>query len=81
MNNATVLMNSVTFAMYEIYAKQVGAKIVRTASQEHNMDEFYELYKKENPEIIFICTPNNPTGDALDAEEIYKFLKELMRTL
>lgn len=72
-----ILMNSITFAMYEIYAKHIGAEVVRTTSQEHNMDEFYELYKKENPEIIFICTPNNPTGDALDAEEIYKFLKRV----
>lgn len=72
-----ILMNSITFAMYEIYAKHIGAEVVRTTSQEHNMDEFYELYKKEKPEIIFICTPNNPTGDALDAEEIYKFLKRV----
>lgn len=72
-----ILMNSITFAMYEIYAKHIGAEVIRTASQEHNMDEFYELYKSQKPEIIFICTPNNPTGDALDAAAVYDFLKKI----
>lgn len=72
-----ILMNSITFAMYEIYSKHVGAEVIRTTSQEHDLDEFYELYKKEKPEIIFICTPNNPTGDALDADKIYQFLSKI----
>ncbi|MDQ1243732.1 MAG: histidinol-phosphate aminotransferase [Campylobacterota bacterium] len=72
-----ILMNSITFAMYEIYSKHVGAEVIRTSSQEHDLDEFYELYKKEKPEIIFICTPNNPTGDALDADKIYNFLGKI----
>jgi len=75
--NSKILMNSVTFAMYEIYAKHVGAQILRTKSQEHNLEEFYELYKKENPEIIFLCTPNNPTGDAINADEMMKFLQKI----
>ncbi|MDD2449242.1 MAG: histidinol-phosphate transaminase [Sulfurimonas sp.] len=72
-----ILMNSITFAMYEIYAKHVGAEILRTTSQEHDLDEFYEVYKKENPAIIFICTPNNPTGDAIDAQKLFDFLKKI----
>lgn len=76
-SGSKILMNSITFAMYEIYAKHIGAEVIRTASQEHNMDEFYELYKSEKPEIIFICTPNNPTGDALDAQKIFEFLKKI----
>ena len=76
-HGSKILMNSITFAMYEIYAKHVGAEVIRTASQEHDMDEFYELYRQEKPEIIFICTPNNPTGDALDAQKIFEFLKKI----
>lgn len=76
-NGSKVLMNSVTFAMYEIYAKQVGAIIVRTASREHNMEEFYALYQEHKPSIIFLCTPNNPTGDALDAQEMISFIEKV----
>jgi len=76
-SNAKILMNSITFAMYEIYAKHVGAEVIRTASQEHKMDEFYELYKQEKPEVIFLCTPNNPTGDAIDAAELFDFVQKI----
>jgi histidinol-phosphate aminotransferase len=72
-----VLMSSVTFAMYEIYAKQVGAQIIRTASREHKMEEFYTLYQEHKPSIIFLCTPNNPTGDGLDAQEMISFIEKV----
>ena len=61
-----VLMAGITFAMYEIYSKQVGAKILKTKSITHNLEEFYEIYKKERPEIIFLCVPNNPLGECLE---------------
>ncbi len=73
--NASVLMSAVTFAMYEIYAKQMGAKIYRTASHEHKYDEFMEAYRRYKPEIIYLCTPNNPTGDATSREEVLAIIK------
>ncbi|MCF6310425.1 MAG: histidinol-phosphate transaminase [Sulfurimonas sp.] len=76
-SNSKILMNSVTFAMYEIYAKHVGAEIVRTSSQEHDLDEFYEIYREQKPKIIFLCTPNNPTGDAIDSNELLDFVKKI----
>ncbi|MDQ7059785.1 MAG: histidinol-phosphate transaminase [Sulfurimonas sp.] len=76
-SNSKILINSITFAMYEIYAKHVGAQIIRTASQKHNLEEFYTLYKQENPDIIFLCTPNNPTGDAIDAMDLFDFLDKI----
>jgi len=76
-SGSKVLMNSVTFAMYEIYAKQVGAEIIRTASREHKMDEFYRLYQEHKPAIIFLCTPNNPTGDGLLAQEMADFIAKV----
>ncbi|MDD2791108.1 MAG: histidinol-phosphate transaminase [Sulfurimonas sp.] len=72
-----ILMNSITFAMYEIYAKHVGAEVLRTSSQEHDLDEFYAIYQEQKPEIIFICTPNNPTGDAIDAQKLGEFLAKI----
>jgi len=72
-----VLVNSVTFAMYEIYAHHVGAEVIRTASREHDLDEFYALYLEHKPSIIFLCTPNNPTGDSADAAEVKAFLSKI----
>ncbi|MBA1420150.1 MAG: histidinol-phosphate transaminase [Epsilonproteobacteria bacterium] len=72
--NSSVLMSAVTFAMYEIYAKQMGAKIYRTASYAHKYDEFMEAYEMHKPKIIYLCTPNNPTGDATSKEEVLKII-------
>ena len=74
----SVLMAKTTFAMYEIYAKGVGAKIIKTPSHEHNLEEFYQAYR-QNPEIsvIFLCLPNNPLGECLDADEVYSFLEKI----
>ena len=72
---SSVLMSAVTFAMYEIYAKQMGAKIIRTASYEHKFDEFMEAYRMHRPKIIYLCTPNNPTGDATSKEEVLKIIE------
>ena len=76
-SNSKILMNSITFAMYEIYAKHVGAEILRTSTVEHDLDEFYKIYKEEKPSIIFLCTPNNPTGDAIDAKALFDFIKKI----
>ena len=76
-STSKILMNKITFAMYEIYAKHVGAEVIRTNSVHHDLEQFYTLYLEHKPEIIFICTPNNPTGDALDLEELQKFLDKI----
>ncbi|PHR55116.1 MAG: histidinol-phosphate transaminase [Arcobacter sp.] len=76
-SKAKVLMNSITFAMYEIYARHVGTEIIRTKSREHDLEEFYSLYLEHKPEMIFICTPNNPTGDAIDTAKLKEFLRRI----
>jgi len=75
--NSSVLMSAVTFAMYEIYAKQMGAKVLRTMSYEHKYDEFMEAYEMCKPKIVYICTPNNPTGDATSKEEVLKIIRAI----
>lgn len=76
-NGAKILINSITFAMYEIYAKHVGAEIIRTNSIEHDLDQFYTLYQEHKPSMIFLCTPNNPTGDAIDATKLFDFIAKI----
>jgi histidinol-phosphate aminotransferase len=75
--NSKVLTSKTTFAMYEIYTKMVGATLIKTPSHEHKLDEFLTLYKEQKPAVIFLCTPNNPLGEALDNEEIISFLEQI----
>lgn len=72
--NSKVLMAKTTFAMYEIYAKHTGATILKTPSDEHNLDQFKEIYKTQGADIIFLCLPNNPLGECLDTKDVYEFL-------
>jgi len=76
-SKSKVLMAKTTFAMYEIYAKQTGATILKTQSDEHNLDEFRDIYKNQGADIIFLCLPNNPLGECLDAKDVYEFLDEV----
>ncbi len=69
-----VLQAKTTFAMYEVYTAQCDAQTIRTPTHGHVIDEFIEEYKKHNPQIVFLCTPNNPLGEALDRDEVYRFL-------
>lgn len=75
--NSKVIMSKTTFAMYEIYAKQTGAAILKTADDEHNLEQFSKLYEENGADIIFLCLPNNPLGECLNKEEVYDFLKKI----
>lgn len=72
-----ILTAGVTFAMYGIYAKHIGAEVIKTPSQTHNLAEFYELFAAHRPEIIFLCVPNNPLGECLARDELYEFIERV----
>ncbi len=69
-----VLQNKITFAMYEVYATQEGAKLIKTSSTKHDLGEFKKLYAAHKPDLIYLCTPSNPIGDALDSADVFEFL-------
>lgn len=70
------LQCGVSFAMYEIYAKQVGAKIYKTQHITHHLEELKSLYNRHKKEIkiVFLCVPNNPLGECLFSWEVEEFV-------
>ncbi|MDY6057021.1 MAG: aminotransferase class I/II-fold pyridoxal phosphate-dependent enzyme, partial [Campylobacter lanienae] len=77
--NKAILSAGVTFAMYGIYAQHIGAKIYKTTSPNHDLNELKALYNQHKNEIkvIFLCLPNNPLGECLDASEVYEFISSV----
>ncbi|MGM0519262.1 MAG: histidinol-phosphate transaminase [Campylobacterota bacterium] len=75
--NSKMIMSKTTFAMYEIYGKQTGCEIIKTKDDEHNLEQFLELYKQNGADIIFLCLPNNPLGECLNKDDVYKFLEQI----
>lgn len=77
--NSVILTAGTTFAMYAIYAKQVGATTICTSSSTHNLAEFYESFLAYKPSIIFLCVPNNPLGECLGRDEVFAFLEKIQK--
>jgi len=76
---ASILQSEITFAMYQIYAAQCGASVIKAPGVAHDLDAMYRLYREHSPEIIFVCAPNNPTGDCLDRVDIENFIDAIDR--
>jgi threonine-phosphate decarboxylase len=47
---------------------------------EFNINELLNFAKKLQPEVMFICSPNNPTGHLIRRQDIYKIAEELPNT-
>jgi len=65
-----------TYGMYEVSASINNISIQRvnlTPDYQLNVDGILEAIN-ENTRIIFICSPNNPTGNKLNRGDIYRIL-------
>ncbi|HBI8351426.1 TPA: histidinol-phosphate transaminase [Clostridioides difficile] len=72
-----ILSFSPSFSMYSIYSQINGSKFIGVESDENlviNIDNVIEKVKENNPKIVIVCNPNNPTGTILKREEIIKLL-------
>lgn len=66
-----------TFAMYGIIAQSVGIKKIESKLDSNfdiNEKEMINLIKTEKPRLIFISSPNNPTGNTFSADKILKII-------
>lgn len=67
------------FSMYDYYVSMHSGKMVKYNTKEDgsfDIDEFIELGKKENVDMIIFSNPNNPTGHAIEPFKITKILEE-----
>jgi len=76
----SVLTTSPTFSMYRHYAEVQGARLIEVASPAEDdfaidVDAILEACDK-NTRLIFICSPNNPTGTTLPHAKLEKLLGE-----
>src|SRR3989304_1195739 len=73
-NKTSVLIPIPTFGEYESAAKLSGAKVsfFKTMNLEKDIDDF--ISKLPNNGCIFICNPNNPTGNLISKRTLQKII-------
>ncbi len=66
-----------TYGMYQVCANVNDVEYRKVLLNENFNFKAYELLKNtdEKTKIIFLCSPNNPTGNLLDTKEIEKTLE------
>jgi len=75
----TVLIIEPTFGEYEIACRIAGSQIIRYRTEpsknfQVDVNEILRQIQAHHPKGIFLCNPNNPTGQYLDQEEAAKIL-------
>ncbi|BCB95796.1 histidinol-phosphate aminotransferase [Dissulfurispira thermophila] len=67
-----------TFSMYGIISQALGEKNIEIPLNEDfdlDIDNMLAAIKKYNPKLIFLSSPNNPTGNCFSAERILKIIE------
>ncbi|MCX8532547.1 histidinol-phosphate transaminase [Chryseobacterium luquanense] len=70
----SILMMNPSFAMYGFYAAINENKVVQLNLNENFeiiKEDFLNIIKENQPKILFLCSPNNPTGNSIEDIEFY----------
>jgi histidinol-phosphate aminotransferase len=74
-----VIFAAPSFALYDIMSSHMGAKchsVPLTKAFKHDFKAFKELIS-DKTKVVYICNPNNPTGNIMTKEEVMNFIKVL----
>ncbi|MEX0593791.1 MAG: histidinol-phosphate transaminase [Balneolaceae bacterium] len=74
----SILTTPPTYGMYNVSAKIHNItvhEIPLTASFQVQTEAILEKARTERPSILFLCSPNNPTGNDLDRTQILKLIE------
>jgi len=73
-----VLCPTPSFGMYKIFTKIAGGNPVEfplDTAYKYQLNTIMKAIEKYHPKMIFLCTPNNPTGNSMSLSDIKKILK------
>ena len=69
-----------SFSMYKIYAKAAGSQAVSFELDKKfniDVDKFIKTVNDNRADLAVICNPNNPTGNALQVDDVEKIAKSI----
>ena len=74
-----VVSHDPTFSMYQVFTEIIGGKYYGVSSKEDFTIDVNGLIEKANrvqAKVVFLCTPNNPTGLTISKEDVIRVLDE-----
>ncbi|WP_427340139.1 histidinol-phosphate transaminase [Caloranaerobacter sp. DY30410] len=77
--NDVVVSHSPTFVMYRLISKIAGVEYIDVPTDEDfnvDIDALIQTANDREAKLIFLCSPNNPTGNLIRKEEIIKVVNE-----
>ena len=82
----SVIIHQPTYGEYEIACQLADAKVVNQSTSKKtsfqiDIKQSLDLIQKHQPKGIFLCNPNNPTGQYLSKEEVEQILTEAKKSL
>ncbi|MCY6482881.1 histidinol-phosphate transaminase [Clostridium aestuarii] len=76
-NNDKVMMLDPDFSMYGVYTKLAKGNIIKFPLDDNfniNVDTLINEINKNNVKILFLSTPNNPTGNITKQDDLLKII-------
>lgn len=73
-----VVVPTPSFSMYKLSTVINHGQVVEVPLNEefeYDLDLFINTIKQEKPKLVFLCTPNNPTGCVLSKTEVLKVVE------
>lgn len=77
--NTGVLVPAPTFSMYGILARTLGQPVIEVpldASFQVDPDQILQVIRESSPQIVFLASPNNPTGTLFPEEAVRQIIQE-----
>jgi histidinol-phosphate aminotransferase len=73
-----VVISEPTFALYRQVTTVLGGQIVSvplTDEFQYDLSALLRTVKDEKPEVVILCSPNNPTGSVIDDDALRQLLE------
>ena len=77
--NESLLTLDISFEMPVIYTQIQGGNVIKVPFEkrwEFPISQFLRELDNKNVKIVYLATPNNPTGNLIDEEDLKKILKK-----
>ncbi|MFN3622228.1 MAG: histidinol-phosphate transaminase, partial [Nitrososphaerales archaeon] len=72
------IVSNPTYSMYRVVSELMGARVVYVPRKAGFLDDVDGLIKAVNSRtrLIFLCSPNNPTGNVVERSDLVRILNE-----